>query len=55
MRKNKLVISSALWIKEYAHALRVLAGVFFIFALITGIAWIAGCNVGRCCMDTSNL
>lgn len=45
MRKNKLVISTALWIKEYAHVLRVLAGAFFIFALITGIAWIAGGNV----------
>ena len=29
MIKDKLVISSALWIKKNAHALRVIAGVFF--------------------------
>lgn len=43
--KNKMVISCAVWIKEYAHALRVIAGIFFIFALVTGIAWVAGKNV----------
>lgn len=33
---------SALWIKEYAHPLRVIGGGFFILALMAGLFWIAG-------------
>ena len=45
IRKNKRVIGIAIWIKECAHVLRVLAGIFFVLALVTGVAWIAGNNV----------
>jgi len=45
IRKNKKVTDIAKWIKEYAHALRVLAGIFFVLALVTGVAWIAGKDV----------
>ncbi len=45
VRKNKKVIKIALWIKEYAHALRVVAGMFFVLALVTGVVWIAGKDV----------
>lgn len=35
----------ALWVKEYSHALRVLGGVFFVFALISGLFWIGGLEI----------
>lgn len=35
----------AVWIKEYTHALRVIAGIFFVLALITGFIWISGKDV----------
>ncbi len=34
--------NAALWIKEYAHALRVLGGIFFVLALIAGLFWMGG-------------
>jgi hypothetical protein len=34
-----------MWIKEYAHALRVIAGLFFVLALLMGAVWIAGRDV----------
>ena len=45
IRENSIAIKIALWIKQYTHALRVLAGIFFVFALLTGIIWIAGKDV----------
>lgn len=42
MRKNKQIIFISLWIKEYAHVLRVFAGMFFIFSFIAGVFWIFG-------------
>ncbi|MDH3690384.1 MAG: hypothetical protein OEU36_12980 [Gammaproteobacteria bacterium] len=45
VRKNKKVIKIALWIKEYAHALRVVAGMFFVLALATGVVWMVGKDV----------
>lgn len=45
IQKNKKVTAIARWIKEYTHALRVLAGIFFVLALITGVIWIAGWDV----------
>jgi hypothetical protein len=45
IRTNKKLTNVALWIKEYAHALRVVGGVFFVFALITGLIWILGKDV----------
>ena len=55
VRKNKKVIKIALWIKEYAHALRVVAGMFFVLALVTGVVWIAGKDVEphRICFRSS--
>jgi hypothetical protein len=35
----------ALWIKEYAHALRVLGGVFFVAALCAGVLWVFGADI----------
>ena len=34
-----------LWVKEYAHALRVLGGIFFVLALVVGLFWAFGCDV----------
>jgi len=34
-----------LWIKRYKHALRVIGGLFFCFALIAGGFWIAGFDI----------
>lgn len=45
IHNNKIVISIALWIKEYAHALRVIGGVFFVLALLAGIVWVSGKDV----------
>ena len=45
IRKNEHAIRIALWVKENTHALRVIAGGFFIFALIMGLIWIAGNDV----------
>ena len=45
IRNNKTIIRIALWIKEYAHALRVIGGVFFVLALIAGIVWVSGNDV----------
>lgn len=45
IKKNGLVIKIAIWIKKYAHALRVIAGIFFVLALFTGLVWIAGKDV----------
>ena len=45
IRNNKTIIRIALWIKEYAHALRVVGGVFFVLALIAGIVWVSGKDV----------
>ena len=45
IRKNRISIKIAIWIKEYTHALRVLAGVFFGLALLTGLIWIFGKNL----------
>jgi len=36
---------SALWIKEYAHPLRVLGGIFFALALVAGLFWMGGKEV----------
>ncbi len=32
----------ALWIKEYAHVLRVFGGIFFVLALVAGLFWMSG-------------
>lgn len=32
----------ALWVKEYKHPLRVIGGIFFLFALIAGLIWALG-------------
>lgn len=45
IRSNSFAIKIAIWIKQYTHVLRVLAGAFFILALLTGVIWIAGKNV----------
>ena len=45
IRNNKTIIRIALWIKEYAHALRVVGGVFFVLALMAGIVWVSGNDV----------
>jgi hypothetical protein len=45
IHNNKIVVSIALWIKEYAHALRVIGGVFFVLALLAGIVWVSGKDV----------
>jgi len=45
IRNNKAVKSIAVWIKEYAHALRVVGGVFFALALLAGIVWVMGKEV----------
>jgi hypothetical protein len=45
IRKNSNAIRIAIWVKQYTHALRVLAGIFFALALFTGLVWIAGCEV----------
>ena len=43
--RNKISKKIALWIKEYAHSLRVIGGVSFLLALIAGIAWASGKNI----------
>ena len=45
IRTNKTAISVALWVKRYTHALRVLAGVFFVLALLIGVVWVLGKDV----------
>jgi hypothetical protein len=45
IRKNSNAIKIAIWVKQYTHALRVLAGIFFALALFTGLIWIAGNEV----------
>lgn len=45
IRKKKWAIQAATWIKKYTHALRVIAGIFFVLALATGVVWIAGKDV----------
>jgi len=45
IRKNSNAIKIAIWVKENTHALRVLAGIFFVLALLTGLIWIAGKDV----------
>ena len=45
IRKNSNAINIAMWVKKYTHALRVLAGIFFVLALLTGLIWIAGKDV----------
>ena len=45
IKNNRTAINIAVWIKEYTHALRVIAGIFFVLALITGLIWIAGKDV----------
>ena len=45
IRKSKKAIGIAVWIKENTHALRVIAGIFFVLALVTGLIWIAGKDV----------
>ena len=43
--RKKKVTEIARWIKEYTHALRVLGGIFFFLALMTGVIWIVGKDV----------
>ena len=45
IRKNSIAIKIALWIKQYTHVLRVLAGIFFVLTLLTGLIWIVGKDV----------
>jgi len=35
----------ALWVKEYTHPLRVLGGLFFVLALVSGIIWMFGAQI----------
>lgn len=43
--KNRSAVKIAVWVKEYAHALRVLGGISFVLALFAGLIWIAGKDV----------
>jgi len=45
IRKNRIIIKIVIWVKQYTHALRVLAGIFFVLALFTGLIWTAGKDV----------
>lgn len=36
---------TALWVKEYAHALRVLGGLLFVLTLLFGLLWVGDFNV----------
>ncbi len=38
----KLVKTSAIWVKKNAHVFRVMGGIFFILALISGVIWVLG-------------
>jgi len=42
---KKLTASFSLWVKEYKHALRVIAGFIFVLALLTGLLWVSGKDV----------
>ncbi|MBS37197.1 MAG: hypothetical protein CMO26_14890, partial [Thiotrichales bacterium] len=45
LRQCAVTLRVAIWVKANAHALRMLAGIFFALALITGVFWIAGADV----------
>ena len=45
IRSNSRVQRACLWIKEYAHVLKVIGGCFFGLALICGVIWIAGKDI----------
>ena len=42
IRKNSNAIKIAIWVKQYAHVLWVLAVIFFGLAFVTGVIWMAG-------------
>ncbi len=37
-----MIKKSAIWVKSYTHVFRVIGGIFFVLALISGIIWILG-------------
>jgi hypothetical protein len=43
--EHRIAKRFALWVKESARALNVLAGVFFVLTFIAGLAWILGANI----------
>jgi len=45
LKDHPKIKSAALWIKEYAHALRVVGGIFFVLALISGMIWALGADI----------
>lgn len=45
IRSNENAIRIALWIKRYTHALRAIAGISFLLALLFGLVWIFGKDV----------
>lgn len=45
LKKHPKIRDAALWIKEYAHALRVIGGIIFVLALISGIIWAFGADI----------
>lgn len=45
LKKQPKIKAAALWIKEYAHALRVVGGLFFMLALISGMIWAFGADI----------
>ncbi len=40
-----MIQSIAIWIKDNAHVLRIIGGLFFVLALISGIIWILGKDI----------
>ncbi len=45
MPLDKYIEPTCLWIKTYRHALRVVGGIFFAAAILSGLVWMAGFDV----------
>ena len=45
IKRNDMIVKTALWIKEYNHFLKIIGGLFFVLAILFGIIWALGNNV----------